>query len=253
MGPTLNAKVKDRIAAALIRGGGVMVILAVVAIVANIGLEALPLLGGASAHRLDGLKVQDPPLLVGTDPRRESAWALSSDGTISVPTRRDREPLRPFEDTVSVVSADMEIHDLITILDDLGRVAVGKIRMRDHWENGQRETTARWRASAEILELDPQIPWVGATANADSDGNLIVLAWSQSQAPVLFFWDGEDELWEPRALGLSNPITTGAVAEELGAVAVIDPDLGLRTFTRDRLDRWAELRIEGPQDCRFDH
>ncbi len=245
MNPLVTEKVKDRIAAALIRGGGVMVILAVVAIVANIGLEALPLLGGAAVHRLDGLKVQDSPLLVGTDPRRESAWILSSDGTISFPTRPDRESLRPFDDTVSVVSADMEIHDLITMLDDLGRVAVGKIRMRDRWKDGERHTTARWRASADILDLDPQVPWSGATANADSDGNLLMLAWSASHPPSLWFWDAEDEAWERRSLELAKPVTTGAVAEELGAVAVIDSDLGLRTFTRNRMDHWAELRIEG--------
>ncbi len=222
-----------------------MVILAVVAIVANIGLEALPLLGGASAHRLEGLTVQDSPLLVGTDPRRESAWTLSSDGTISFPTRPERELLRPFDNAVTVLSADLEIHDLITMLDDLGRVAVGKVRTRDIWEDGERQTTARWRASAEILELDPQIQWIGATANADSDGNLLVLAWSASHSPSLWFWDIEDEIWEQRTPDLLQPITMGAVAADLATVAVIDSDLGLRTFARDRMDLWVELRIEG--------
>jgi len=238
--PILTEKVKDRIAAALIRGGGVTVILAVVAIVANIGLEALPLLGGASAQRLEEITAQDAPLLVGTDPRQEAPWVLATNGVISFETLPNREPLKPFNEPVSLRAADIEIHDLITLLDDQGRVAVGQVRMRDQWENGQRRTTARWRASADILQLDPQVPWKGATANSDSDGNLMVLAWSPSQAPVLFFWDGEDESWGAQTLGLSNPITTGAVAMELGAIAVIDSHLGLRTFFRDRADRWTE-------------
>ncbi len=240
-----DEKVKDRIAAALIRGGGVMVILAVVAIIANIGMEALPLLGGASAHRLDDVKAQDPPLLVGTDPRQEGPWTLGADGVISFESFPSRKPLKPFDETVSLRTTDIEIHDLITILEDQGRVAVGKVRMRDHWEDGQRHTTARWHASADILQLDPQTPWNGATANSDSDGNLMVLAWSPSQAPVLFYWDGEDEIWEPRTLGLCNPITTGAVAMELGAIAVVEARRGLRTFTRDRTDQWTERSIDG--------
>ncbi|RLB61300.1 MAG: hypothetical protein DRH08_14120, partial [Deltaproteobacteria bacterium] len=241
----LTEKAKDRIAAALIRCGGVLVILTVVAIVANIGMEALPLLGGASAHRLDDVTAQDPPLLVGTDPRQEGPWILGGDGVISFETLPDREPLKPFNEPVSLVTADIEIHDLITLLDDQGRIAVGKVRLRDHWENGQRHTTARWRPSADILQLDPQTPWNGATANSDSDGNLMVLAWSPSQAPVLFFWDGEIESWEPQALGLSNPITTGAVAMELGAIAVVDAYHGLKTFTRDRTDQWTERLMDG--------
>ncbi len=245
MRPIFTEKVKNRIAAALIRGGGVMVILAVVAIVANIGMEALPLLGGASAHRLDELKVQNPPLLVGTDPRQEAPWTLGTDGVISFETLPDREPLKPFNQSVSLTAADIEIHDLITMLDDQGRVAVGKVRMRDQWEDGERTTTVRWRASADILQLDPQIPWTGATTNSDSDGNLMVLAWSPSQAPVLFFFDREDESWEPQDLGLSNPITTGAVAMELGMIAIIDAHLGLRTFTRDRMDQWTERLMDG--------
>lgn len=245
MNQILNEKVKDRIAAVLIRGGGVMVILAVVAIVANIGLEALPLLGGASSERLDDLKAQESSLLVGTDPRRESSWTLGPRGTISFPTRSDREPLRPFDEFVSVVSADIEIHDLVTILDDLGRVAVGKVRTRDVWTDGERQTTARWRSSAEILQLDPKIQWSGATANADSDGNLLVLVWSASDAPSLWFWDGEDETWENQPLNLSKTITSGTVSVESGTVAVIDTKLGLRTFRRDRSGLWSELRIEG--------
>ncbi|MCD4751184.1 MAG: ABC transporter permease subunit [Thermoanaerobaculales bacterium] len=242
-----DAKGKDRIAAALIRGGGVMVILAVVAIVANIGLEALPLLGGASVHRLDGFQTDDPPLVVGTDPRQETPWVLGNTGIISFPNRGDREPLRPFSDEVSVVSADVEIHDLITILDDLGRIVVGKVRHHDRWEDDQRYTTARWRASADILQLEPGTHWTGATANADSDGNLLVLAWSSSQPPVLFLWDREDEFWERQPLDLSGSIIAGAVAEELGAVTVIDSEHGLRAFNQDRTGRWTEQHIEGLQ------
>lgn len=245
MNPLLNEKVKDRIAAALIRGGGVMVILAVVAIVANIGMQALPLLGGASAHHLDHLDTEVPSILVGIDPRQETAWALGTSGLISFPRRPDLQPLNPFSSAATVVAADLEIHDLVTILDNRGRVVVGKIRQTDRWQEGHRKTTARWRSSADILELDSQIQWIGATANADADGNLLVLAWSSSHPPALFSWDNEDEMWDRMDFGLTEPITRGVVAEELAAISIIDRDRSLRTFTRNRMGEFFELHIDG--------
>ncbi len=241
----LNEKAKDRVAAALIRGGGVVVIVAVVAIVANIGLEALPLLGGASAHRLHGFQAEAPPMLVGTDPRQELPWTLGANGIITFPGDLNRQPLQPLEDQAPVVSADMEIHDLVTIFDDQGRVAIGKVRFHDRWEEGERHTTAGWRASAEVFQLDRQIQWSGATANADADGNVLMLAWSAFQPPVLNYWDAEDEIWEREILDLPASISGGAVAEELGAVAVIDSDLSLQVFQRERTGNWSKQRTEG--------
>jgi len=55
----LNEKQKDRAATAVIRVGGILVILVVAAIVVNIGLEALPLFTGASSGPVERLAVPE--------------------------------------------------------------------------------------------------------------------------------------------------------------------------------------------------
>ena len=82
MGSLLTEKRKDRTARLVIRVGGILVILVVVAIVANIALEALPLFRGATAGPLERFDVPDDAMLAGTDPRREIVWVLTHSGEI---------------------------------------------------------------------------------------------------------------------------------------------------------------------------
>lgn len=243
-----NEKTKDRIAAALIRSGGVMVILAVVAIVANIGLEALPLLGGASIHPIASVQAPNRPLAAGTDTRRESTWSLDAEGRITFPDRPEWPALMPFGSPTPVRSADQEIHDLLIVLDQRGRVAVGEIRTMDRWDGDRRTTTARWRSAADVLQLDPNLNWTGATANADSDGNVLVLAWSGNEPPAAVYWEAEDEFWEPQPLPFGAPVTTAAVASDLATMAVVDRRGRLTTAVRPRLGDWTELSLEHPMD-----
>ena len=83
MKPLLTEPQKDRVASLVIRVGGILVILVVIAIVVNIGLEALPLFGGASAGEVR--PIGNPTITTfaaGTDPRRE--LVSPSSRTVSV-------------------------------------------------------------------------------------------------------------------------------------------------------------------------
>ena len=145
-----------------------MVILVVIAIVVNIGLEALPLFGGASAGEVRSIGPRAAALAAGTDPRRELVWTLEDDGLVRLD--RGDEPFSIVEDGAAIVAADHEIHGLVSALTDGGSVVIGTVKFRDLWTGDERTTSARWRSSADPLDLPTETDWVGVTANADSDG-----------------------------------------------------------------------------------
>jgi phosphate transport system permease protein len=239
----LSAKQKDRAATAVIRVGGILVILVVAAIVANISLEALPLFRGAKQGPLERQPAPGGAVLAGSDSRREIVWVLRRSGRIEFPGEPDREPLEPLQEA-SVVAADLEIHGLLSVLDATGRVTVGSLRSRDDWQGGRRTTVVRWRSAAEPLELGDQRRWAGVTANASSDGGVAVAAWDADGRLVIARWDGEDESWQaaPPVLVGGVGARSAAIAEELTSVAVVGADGRLRVA---RLPKVAELEVAG--------
>ncbi len=84
MATLLTEQHKDRLAGAVIRAGGLFVIVVVIGIVVNIGYQAVPLFLGARQGPLESF-AHGPALAVGSDPRRETPWALRPDGTIDFP------------------------------------------------------------------------------------------------------------------------------------------------------------------------
>ncbi len=225
----ISEKQKDRIATVAIRGGGILVILAVVAIVVNIGLEALPLFRPAGAGELEVLTSDLSPLAVGGDPRGEMVWALNRDGTVVFPGDGSRDGIAVAPGPLS--AADHEIHGLITLIDGEGALRVGRLRFRDDWRDGLRSTAASWRDAAEPLVLPPGTRWTGVTANSDGDGNLIAVAWGDSGDPLVARWEAEDEQWELTSGRFSRgSIATAAVAEDLGHAAVVGRDGRLQIF-----------------------
>ena len=62
----LSERQKDRVATLLIRAGGLLVILVVIAIVVNIGTEALPLFASAKQGPVERVELAAPPILAGS-------------------------------------------------------------------------------------------------------------------------------------------------------------------------------------------
>lgn len=242
MGRLLTEKRRDRLAAVTIRVGGLAVILIVVAIVVDISLQAVPLFLGAEAGPVREVAGSPPPLAVGSDPRREIVWALGPDAVVRFPEGPTLEPLLPLGEPTPLVAADHEIGGLVTALAADGRVAVGRVRFRDDWSSGERQTEATWRASAPPLTLPAEHRFVGATANADG-GDLLLLAWAKDGATVAARWSFDDEAWSSAALPSPAPLTSAAVAEGLSAVALVSADGRLALLRGSDLDL---MEVEGP-------
>ncbi|MFV2071742.1 MAG: ABC transporter permease subunit [Thermoanaerobaculales bacterium] len=244
MTPLLSERRKDRLATVLIRAGGVLVILVVVAIVVNIGAEALPLFRSADQGQVERVPTAGDTVLAGCDPRREIVWVLDRDGTFRFRAEDDAEEISLAGDAVTLVAADQEIHGLVAAITAEGSVMVGRLRFRDVWSESKRRTTARWRASAEPLELGIA-DWVGVTANTDEDGNLLLAAWDRSGGLMVAAWDAEDEVWAERSI-VSPPtgVDTVAVAENLANMAYVDREGALRVLRSPGLDRATVLGIE---------
>ncbi len=235
MKPLLTEPQKDRVASLVIRAGGIMVILVVIAIVVNIGLEALPLFGGASAGEVRSIGPKAGALAAGTDPRRELVWTLEDDGLVRLD--RGDEPFSIVEDGATIVAADHEIHGLISALTDSASVVIGTVKFRDLWTGDERTTSARWRSSADSLTLPTEADWVGVTANADSDGAVVAVAWSDTGQLAVASWDADDEEWESHPeLSIAGGVSSAAVSDDLASLAVVDDRGGLHLFELSGLD-----------------
>lgn len=252
----LTERAKDRIAAVVIRGGGVLVILAVVAIVVNIGLQALPLFLGASSTELPGLDTAAEPVVVGSDGRQQLPWELDRDGVIRFPVSESRQPLMPFGEPVRLVAADAALGQRLVALSADGRAAVGRVRLLDRWTDGERRVHATWRADAAILELPTDTEWTGITANADSEGSIVLAAWGSAGPPLLFRSPWDDDGWEPVGSLPVGPVRTVAVADTLETVAVVDHGGALAVFEKPRfVPRFRPLEVrelnEGVERIRY--
>ena len=228
MKPLLTEPQKDRVASLVIRVGGILVILVVIAIVVNIGLEALPLFGGASAGEVR--PIGNPTITTfaaGTDPRRELVWTLDRDGMVRLD--RGDEPFPIVEDGVGLIAVDHEIHGLVSALTDGASVVIGAVKFRDLWTGDDRTTSARWRPSADPLELSTESSWAGVTANADADGVVVAAAWTDTGQLVVSSWDADDEEWETYPeVSVTEGVSSVAVSEDLESLAVVDERGGLR-------------------------
>jgi phosphate transport system permease protein len=237
----LTEKRKDRVARLIIRFGGVLVILVVLAIVVNIGLEALPLFSPASAGPVELVATVEDGLLVGSDPRREIVWALTRNGEIVFPGDEGRLPVRVTDE--QVLACDLEIHGLLAILDTSGKVSVGSLRFRDSWQEGERSTGVRWRATADLFQLDGDRKWTGVTANADGEGGIVAVAWDQTGHVRALEWDGDDEEWtEHPGLNVQGGVTSVAIAEDLRTLAAVARGGTLHVF---RLPSMRPLEVDG--------
>ena len=119
MRPLLTERRKDQLATALIRAGGLLVILVVVGIVINIGSEAVPLFQRAAQGPVEVVAEGGNPLLAGSDPRRDVVWVLDRDGTIRFPGAHAFENLEIAADSISrLAAADQEIHGLLSAISD---------------------------------------------------------------------------------------------------------------------------------------
>jgi phosphate transport system permease protein len=232
----LSERLKDRVATVLIRTGGLLVILVVVAIVVNIGVEALPLFSTAKEGPVEAVDTVGSPFLAGSDPRRELIWVLTPDGAVHFQDADSPDLVIGDGPTSQLVAADHEVLGLISTIDRDGSVAVGRLRFTDRWTDDRRTTSARWRPAGDHLSLGFGA-WVGVTANSDDDGNLLLAAWDRAGRLVLRWWDADDEAWETlETPAVVDHTAVVAVAQGLENLAVVDTAGRLRVYRLPSLD-----------------
>ncbi len=156
-------------------------------------------------------------------------WTLEDDGLVRLD--RGDEPFSIVEDGAAIVAADHEIHGLVSALTDGGSVVIGTVKFRDLWTGDERTTSARWRSSADPLDLPTETNWVGVTANADSDG-----AWWRRRGPTTdtLPWRAGTPMTRngraDREISVAGGVSSAAVSEDLASLAVVDDRGGLHLF-----------------------
>jgi phosphate transport system permease protein len=174
----------DGLAAAGIKSGGILIILAVFAIFVFIGKEAIPLFLPEKITPRDELAIGggDPnrPLAVGEDEYREKGWALGSRGTIRlldfVNGRIAEEiPLEDLGDSTILCGARSGLSDVLAAGTDDGRVFLAAVEYEPVFRDGRRvEQTIRvaWQLAFTMREDGGPIERLAVSG----DGSSLVVA-----------------------------------------------------------------------------
>lgn len=251
MGRLLSERAKDRTAGVVIRAGGILVILVVVAIVVNIGWQAFPLFIGASSGPVEEVAPAPSALAVGAASRGELLWALRDDGGIEIVPARDdllyevREPLMPFGTPVQVAAARAGIHGTVSAVSAAGTLVIGEVRFRDRWDDAGRVAEVRWRSRIEPLETE-LADAKGVAAAVGPDGDAVAVLWNRTDPPRIVAWSAQRESWRNLPAPPFPGIRSAAVAEDLSAVALVHTDGSLRVVLLPEMEEIDVVGVDEP-------
>ena len=93
-GTSRARRVADRMARLIVSGGGALIILSVLGILAFIVIEVWPVLGGASVDSGRRIELSVPTVAAGQDEYRTLAAALGSDGILRIARTSDGEVIQ---------------------------------------------------------------------------------------------------------------------------------------------------------------
>jgi ABC-type uncharacterized transport system permease subunit len=238
--------------AIVFRLGGGLVVLLVVLIVVGIVWQTLPLLTPATLGDPSFFDGSTTVVAAGCDPQRERPWSLDSDGILSVHGRGGiRAPLIG-DGALGIVAADHEISFLLTLLLTDGSVRVGTVRPSARPSFGaDRAGRKRWRSSADPWLPSKGGPWIGATANADQEGNLVAAAWGTGGLAVAR-WDDAAARWQELKRRPVGAVTSAAVAGGGERIALATETGSVRVLRiPDMTDEPVEAAISNAVRVRF--
>ena len=196
----------NRLARIVIRGGGLVIVAAVLAILIFIAREALPLFrpAGTQPAPVPAAAVAPAPLAAGVDGARALAFAIGPHETVFFElhggARLERQE-HPFAGAaVTCADYDVRLGSLAVGTSD-GQAALADIGFDGTWRDGARHDTPRlrWRGS---LALQPAgQPLEKVAADRDEDGNVSFLGTDRAGGLHYARLDSDGIVVAQRALG----------------------------------------------------
>lgn len=204
-----RARTVDRLVAAVITGGGSLVLVAVGFLVIFLLVECLPLLGNGKATPAGAMPVAVAPLLAVEDEYRESVMVVGRDAVVHI-VRRDGSSTALALDGAEAPLAEAVADGsgrLVAVRGAHGSVQVWSLRMRPSWKGKERmlEPTVRRLAELPHAGNGPLLAVAGSGAGAS------VLVGQELGAMVAVSGD------TPRtvALPLAAPAVAGALTDNV--------------------------------------
>jgi phosphate transport system permease protein len=214
----------DRLARGVVTLGGTAVILSILAILAVIVKQILPLFSRADVARAASVSLASlsAPMAVGSDEYRENLWAVSAGG-VSFYSAKDGARL-PVKADLNIgpvaVTAPTLLHQgsMVLGLAD-GRAIRARLLFATEWVDGKRRVTPRFAADPAVT-LDPSGRPIRKIAEAATgQGTLLAAALGPREVSLLqlrkkksLMGDGKvEEIHRPLALTLEGDVTALAM------------------------------------------
>jgi phosphate transport system permease protein len=177
--PVVSAQTWNRVARAVIKSGGLLLIIAVLAILVFIAREALPLFRSARAERAEARSPAGTaaPLAAGLDADAQLAFEILPSGVVFFRLAGgDTLATRPHPGGLVATAADFDVGTGRLVLGGGGgRVAIGSIGYEVRWHGNTRriEPDLRWHGET---RLDSAAAIVRVAGDRDANGRIAVAA-----------------------------------------------------------------------------
>ncbi len=215
----------DRIARWVITGGGVGLILAVLAILVFIVREAAPLAGGADLDAQAVVSPEERGFATGVDEYREIGFVAHRDGVMfhAIDSGETAgEYGSPFDTTITSAAFDARTGSLFLGSTD-GRAALLSVDYEVRWDASRRRIVPDLRTRGTVLFDSLQVALRQVTGDRNEDG-AVVLCGIDANERLLYAWideDGEQLAQEDLTRALEGRTPTAlAVALETSVLAV---------------------------------
>jgi ABC-type uncharacterized transport system permease subunit len=237
---------KDRLAAVVIRTGGVTVILLVVAMVVSIAAQAVPLFRPATVGPTTDVG-GEPALAVGAGPRDITGWWLTANGHLRARVAGTIEGVAAVGDGATLTTADTGPGGVVATLTADGRGIVGRVLTGAAGRDHRGRTVPEWRPIATV-ENDPPLAVRGITAGCAGERCLTV-RWTDHGLDLR--WWGGARNRDPATAAIDDVIQV-AIADGLDIIAAVSGSGGLHLFgTADLRPVPVEQPIEPASAIRF--
>ena len=233
----------NRLARIVVRGGGLLLVAAVLAILVFVAREALPLFLPAKARQAAvamppaveapaaavASRTELAPLAAGVDDRRALAFAIFGRETVffriddGEVLERKPHPFGP----AALACADYDARrGNVAVGTTDGRAALAEVGFDSDWREGQRHESPRVRWRGTVLLDTTGAALVRVAGDRDEDGNVSFVAVDRAGALQYARLDAAEALVARRSLGVGDDVPTSLVLSLGGGFLAAGTRLG---------------------------